>query len=86
MPGALTVHLSAEIELISEDTCLVRNIRRVASNESPLLPELKLIKDHINWVHCESSKETNISNAIGQAIDRHLSEELKKRDPEKDSH
>jgi hypothetical protein len=85
MPGALTVHLSAEIEMISGSTFLVSNIRRMASDESPLLPELKLIKDNGKWEHSETGKESNISKALGVAIDRHLSEVLKEPDPKKDS-
>jgi hypothetical protein len=74
LPGTLQVDLSAEIEMISYECCLVRDIRRVHSNESPLLPELRLEKRNGRWVHSDSGKESNISRTIGEAIARHLSE------------
>lgn len=70
VPDSLQVHLSAEIEMITDDICFARNIRRVGTDESPLLPELKLIKKNDRWVHSEEAKESNISKAIGEAIDR----------------
>ncbi|HEY4206034.1 MAG TPA: hypothetical protein VGM31_04435 [Puia sp.] len=57
----------------------------MASDESPLLPEMKLIKNNGKWEHSEAGKESNISKAIGEAVDRHQSEVLKHRDPKKDS-
>jgi hypothetical protein len=74
LPGSLRVDLSAGIEMISYDCCLVRDIRRIHSNESPLLPEMKLEKRNGRWVHSDSGKESNISRTIGEAIARHLSE------------
>jgi len=74
LPNTLQVELSAEVEMVSYDCCLVRGIRRVGSNESPLLPVLKLEKRDGRWVHSDSGKESNISRTIGESIIRHLSD------------
>jgi hypothetical protein len=74
LPGTLQVDLNAGIEMVGYDCCLVRNIRRVHSNESPLLPEMRLEKNNGRWVHSDSGKESNISRTIGEAIIRHMSE------------
>jgi len=81
----LQVHLSAEIEMTAENTCIVRNIRHIHTTESPLLPEMQLINNDGSWVHKEGGKESNISRAIGQAIDLHRSNILKDRTPKKDN-
>jgi len=78
IPESLQVHLSAEIEMTTIDTCSVRNIRRIDTNESPLLPILKLKNIDGKWIHSDSGKESNISKAVGAAIDRHL-KQLPKR-------
>ncbi|HEY6902567.1 MAG TPA: hypothetical protein VI233_18040 [Puia sp.] len=72
IPESLHVRLCAEIEMITNESCLVRNIRRTDTNESPLLPELKLTKKEGRWIHDEGNKESNISKAIGEAINQHL--------------
>ena len=78
IPESLQVQLSAEIEMTTDDTCLARNIRRINTNESSLLPVLKLKNMDGKWVHSDSGKESNISRVIGEAIDRHL-QQLPKR-------
>jgi len=83
LPGTLQVDLSAGIEMISYDCCQVRDIRRVHSNESPLLPEMRLEKRNGRWVHTDSGKESNISRTIGEAIARHLSEMERNADENK---
>lgn len=83
LPGTLQVDLSAGIEMIRYDCCLVRDIRRVHSDESPLLPEMKLEKKNGRWVHSDSEKESNISRTIGEAIIRHLSEMERSADENK---
>ena len=72
IPASLHVPLNADIELIDRGTCLVRNIRRPNTDESPLLPVLKLMKTGDCWVHSDSEKESNISRAAGEAIDLYL--------------
>jgi hypothetical protein len=74
LPESLQVDLSAEIEMMAYDCCLVRGIRRVHSNESPLLPEMKLLKSNGRWIHSDNGSESNISRTIGEAISRHLSQ------------
>jgi hypothetical protein len=83
IPGTLQVHLSAEIEMTAQNTCIVRNIRRFHTDESPLLPELKLINIGGKWVHTEGGKETNISKEVGAAIDLHQSNGLQARTQKK---
>lgn len=72
LPDTLQVDLSAGIEMIGYDRCVVRDIRRINSNESPLLPQMKLEKRDGRWVHVDNGKESNISRTIGEAIVRHL--------------
>jgi len=81
----LQAHLSAEIEMTDENTCIVRNIRRIHTTESPLLPELQLTNKDGKWVHKVGGKESNISRAVGEAIDLHRSNILKDRTPKKDN-
>ncbi|WP_431209582.1 hypothetical protein ACQ86N_25960 [Puia sp. P3] len=73
LPDSLQVDLSAEIEMMAYDCCLVRGIRRVGSQESPLLPEMALVKSNGRWIHRDNGSESNISRTIGEAISRHLS-------------
>lgn len=80
MPESLQVHLCAEIEMVDRDACIVRNIRRVNTNESPLLPTLNLTIRDGKWVHSEEGKESNISRAIGEGINKYLKQLSKSRD------
>src|SRR5262245_5231850 len=85
IPESLQIHLSAEIEMTTNDACIVRNIRRIGSNESSLLPVLKLKNIEGTWAHSDISKESNISRKIGECIDRHLQQLSKSPDEMKDS-
>ena len=85
IPESLQIHLCAEIEMITTNTCFVRNIRRINTNESSLLPVLKLKNIEGKWVHSDSSKESNISKAVGEGIDLHLKKLSKSPDEMKDS-
>ena len=84
IPASLHVPLCADIEMIDPDVCLVRNIRRDHTEESPLLPVLKLKRSGGTWVHVDSEKESNISRVVGEAVDRHLKQTPQKRDELKD--
>lgn len=84
IPASLHVPLCADIEMIDSDVCLVRNIRRDHTEESPLLPVLKLKKSGGVWVHMDSEKESNISRVIGEAVDLYIQQTPKKRDELKD--
>lgn len=84
IPASLHVPLNADIEMIDTCTCLVRNIRRINTDESPLLPVLKLVKTGDAWVHMDSEKESNISKAAGEAIDLYIKQLPKIRDELKD--
>lgn len=85
LPTSLQVHLCAEIELIDKTTCIVRNIRRIDIDESPLLPLLHLKKNDSTWLHNDSNKESNISQAIGAAVDKYLKQLSKSPDERKDN-
>lgn len=80
----MQVHLCADIEMITNDSCFVRNIRRIHTIETPLLPELKLVKNNGKWVHSEGGRESNISKVIGESIARHQMQALKERDQKKE--
>jgi hypothetical protein len=84
IPESLQAHLCAEIEMIANDACLVRNIRRANTGESSLLPVLKLVNVDGMWVHSNGGKKSNIGRAIGEAIDQHLKQLSKSRDQMKD--
>jgi hypothetical protein len=83
LPDSLQVDLSAEVEMIGYDCCLVREIRRINSNESPLLPEMKLEKNNGRWIHSAGGSESNISRTVGEAISRHLSRMERRADENK---
>ena len=85
LPESLQVHLSAEIEMLTNDTCIVRNIRRIDSNESSLLPVLKLKNIDGRWSHSDINKESSISRKIGEGIDEYLKRLSKRPDEMKDS-
>jgi hypothetical protein len=71
--------------MITESTCIVRNIRRIRTDESPLLPELKLINSNGKWLHNGEGEETNISKAVGEAIDLYQANALQDRASKKDN-
>ena len=83
VPESLQVDLSAEIEMTTYDSCVVRDLRRVNSSETPLLPTMKLEKSDGRWVHSDRGKESNISRTIGEAISRYLSEVERSTDENK---
>jgi len=84
-PGFIQVDLSADIEMLDRNTCLVRNIRRINTQESPLLPILKLTKNEDFWRHYDTGNESEISKTIGEAINEYLKQLTKTRDEMKDN-
>lgn len=78
-PTTMQVDLSAAIEMTDATHCIVREIRRRDTDESPLLPELKLKKAGGAWILAKTGKESNISTTIGDAIEKHLKERSKIR-------
>ncbi|HEV2353943.1 MAG TPA: hypothetical protein VGR89_06860 [Puia sp.] len=69
--GRLKVHLTADVEIHHSDVYYVVKNFRTASHEH-LLPDVRIKKLQGKWVHTDSEKGTAISEAVGQAIDRHL--------------
>jgi len=64
------ISLSADVEVPhSELYYVVRNFRSGQGHPS-LLPDLELKKVNGLWVHRDSEKETDLSIAVGKAIDR----------------
>ena len=72
IPDSVQINLSADIEMVTGDLCLVHNVQRVNTNESSLLPLLELKRNNGTWVHADSGRESDISKAIGEGIVRHL--------------
>src|SRR5579872_1603917 len=68
--GGLAIRLDAEVERDPQkNDYLVRNLRPHGSAGPAVLPELRLRKKAGSWVHVDSEKETDLSHAIGGAID-----------------
>lgn len=72
---AIRIHLQAVAEWIDTSSCLVHSIRSFpgAVDGACLLPEqrIKYIEKtgQKSWVHVDSEKETELSMAIGKAIE-----------------
>jgi len=68
--GKFTVNLIADVEAIEPYTLYsVKNLRTTRSNERPVLPDVQLKKHKGRWVHRDSEKESELSRAIGAAIE-----------------
>jgi hypothetical protein len=69
-PGK-SIPLTAEAELHHSDPYfVVSNITRTGRESHPsILPDVKIKKASGHWVHCDSGKESDLSIAIGKAID-----------------
>jgi hypothetical protein len=66
---SLHLRLKGTIERHPYDTYTINDIRRLEQDSGSLLPPLNIKKKNDQWVHTDSDKETDISVAIGQAID-----------------
>jgi hypothetical protein len=68
--GRFTLQLSADVDVHHSDLYyVVKNIRRRDLPDRALLPEITIKKVGSRWVHVDSEKETQLSEAAGQAID-----------------
>jgi hypothetical protein len=68
--GRLMVPLDADVEQHrSQLFYVVANFRPHGSTGPSVLPEVRLKKSSGRWVHVDSEKETDLSVAIGAAID-----------------
>jgi hypothetical protein len=63
------LHLSADVEVHhSELFYVVKNIRR-KGGKVQLLPDMTIKRVFSGWVHVDSEKETQLSEAAGKAIE-----------------
>lgn len=70
--GHLTIRLAAEVELHhSQVYYLVKNFHSPSRAGTPVLPDIRIKKLQGRWVHADSEKETDLSEAVGRAVDRH---------------
>jgi hypothetical protein len=68
--GRLVVSLDAEVEYIPQRNFYsVKNFRPRGSAGPSVLPEVCIRKNKDRWIHIDSEKETDLSEAIGIAID-----------------
>ncbi|HUB59108.1 MAG TPA: hypothetical protein VL978_00320 [Puia sp.] len=68
--GRLVVPLDADVEQHrSLKFYSVKNFRPQGSDGPGILPEVRIRKSSGRWVHVDSEKETDLSEAIGAAID-----------------
>jgi hypothetical protein len=74
--GRLVVPLDADVEQHRSQTFYsVKNFRPQGTNGPGILPEVRIRKKAGRWVHVDSEKETDLSEAIGAAIDLFNSQE-----------
>jgi hypothetical protein len=63
------LHLSADVEVHHSDLFyVVKNIRRKGGKVS-LLPDITIKRVAAGWIHVDSEKETQLSEATGKAIE-----------------
>jgi hypothetical protein len=72
---SLHLRLKGDIRRHSDDSYTVNEIRRLDQETGSLLPPIQIKKKAGQWVHTDSDKETDLSVAIGQAIDDELARE-----------
>jgi len=68
--GKFKVDLIADVEAIEPHTLYsIRNFRTSRSSERYVLPDIKIKKHNDLWVHPDSEKESELSRAVGLAIE-----------------
>jgi len=73
----LTIPLNADIEVHHSETFyVVKNFRTPSQEERSILPDVRIKKVNGMWVHCDSGKETTLSEEVGIAIDRYEADRL----------
>ena len=69
--GRLEVLLEADIEPHHQDIFyLVKNFRIAGHRASGILPEIRIKKADGHWVHCDSGWRSDLSEAVGKAIEK----------------
>jgi hypothetical protein len=71
MVDSIHLHLKGTIESYVDRVFTITNIRRLEQDTGSLLPPIRIEKKEGQWVHTDSDKETDLSVAIGRAIDVH---------------
>jgi len=69
-PDSIFIDLIADVEPLKDGGYLVKNIRKRIEAIESLIPAFILQKWNGEWAHKDSGKETNLSEAIGRAIDQ----------------
>jgi|HubBroStandDraft_6_1064221.scaffolds.fasta_scaffold2306290_1 hypothetical protein len=69
---SLHLRLKGKIDEQANGSYTITNIRRIEQENGSLLPPIQIKKKGDQWVHTDSEKETDLSLAIGQAIEEHL--------------
>lgn len=65
-----SLHLRLKGDIVHADgDYTITNIRRMEQETGFLLPPIRIKKKNGRWVHTDSDKETDLSVAIGEAID-----------------
>jgi hypothetical protein len=67
---SLHLKLKGDIDIHPNGTYTITDIRRADQQTGSLLPPIRLRKKGDHWVHPDSDKETDLSLAIGSAIDQ----------------
>ena len=67
---SISIDLIADVESVKDGGYLVKNIRKRLEVVESLIPAFVLQKLNGIWVHKDSGKETNLSDAVGKAIDQ----------------
>jgi hypothetical protein len=68
--GRLVVSLDADVEYIPQRKFyIIKNFRPRGLAGPSVLPEVCIRKNKDRWIHIDSEKETDLSEAIGIAID-----------------
>jgi len=67
----LQIQLMADAEVHHSDTYyIVKNFRLPGSPRGEILPPIQIKKAKGRWVHTDSGKSTDLSEAVGHAIDQ----------------
>ena len=73
--STLVIPLTATVELHHSDPYyMVRDFRTSRQKEGSVFPDIQIRRKSGIWVHVDSEKETNLSEAIGKAIDKYEKE------------
>ena len=68
--GRLEVFLEADIERdVRDGYFFVKNFRKPGNGHTSILPEIMITKVGDRWVHRDSGLQTELSKAVGEAID-----------------